>query len=194
MRSRESESGESTMMPLPRGLLLSVEPSGEPRYDGPTLLQEGLGGDPWRVIVASVLLCRARRSQVAGCLRELLAAHPSPNHLARAEGLEELLRPCGLHRQRARQLQRLSSLWFSGAWEDARDLPGVGVYVADAVGLVCFGCVDLESTDAALRLYSPPNPLSFKGGLWLCGGAYFYGLEDAVAFRRQLNVGRYAHR
>ena len=116
-------------------------------------IQLGMGAHPWSVAVCSMLMCRARRSNVEPVLQELLSRWPTPGDMCRAEGHEELLRPLGLQRNRARQLQRFSSLYLSEAWSDLRQLPGVGIYVADAVGLFCFGCTELIGNDAVLRGY-----------------------------------------
>lgn len=142
------------MMKLPNKLVRNCDNSDEEPSFSESPLQLGMREDAWRVTVASVLLCRARRQQAEGVLRELLSRWPTASHLAVAEGMEEVLRPVGLHRNRARQLQRLSSLWNTEAWGDLRDLPGVGLYVADAVGLFCFGDTNLESTDRVLRSYA----------------------------------------
>lgn len=138
------------MIPLSRVQLKSITPGpvSEPRVD--ELLQESLGGCPWRVAIASMLLCRTTRRQAAPALRELLYRYPSAEALCRAEDVEDIVRPCGLQRNRARQLTRFSGLWLSDSWDYLRELPGVGLYVADAVGLVCLGCTELESTDHAL--------------------------------------------
>lgn len=92
--------------------------------------------------------------QAEPTLRTLLRLYPTPEALCRAEDIEELVRPCGLYRNRARQLVRFSSLWLGDSWSEMRELPGVGIYVADAVGLFCFGCTELECYDAALRGYA----------------------------------------
>ena len=125
-------------------------PVTKPRPD--ELLQESLGGDPWKVAVASMLLCRTRRRQAETALQKLLFRWPGPEYLCRADivDVQSVVRSCGFYANRARQLIRFSSLYLGDAWEDLRDLPGVSLYVADAVGLVCFGCSELESTDAAL--------------------------------------------
>ena len=119
-----------------------------------TPLQAGLGGCPWRVAIASMLLCRTRRVQAEPVLRELLFRWPTAAALAVAEGVEEVCRPCGLHRQRARQLQRFSNEYLADWWKDLRELTGVGVYVADAVSLFCFGETNLESKDNVLSDYA----------------------------------------
>lgn len=127
-------------------------------WSTPGPLQACLGGCPWRVAVASMLLCRIWRAQAESALRELLHRWPDAVALCRAEGLEWVLLPCGLHRNRARQLQRFSCLWLGDGWEEMRELPGVGLYVADAVGLFCLGCTDLESSDEVLRGYADGIP------------------------------------
>lgn len=145
------------MIPLPGELCRSMRaPAGSVFDCSRRPLQVGLLGDAWAVTVASVLLCRTRRAQVDRVLEALLEQYPAPALLSIAEtsDVEELVRPCGLYRGRTRQLQRLSSKWDTRVWDDLRDLPGVGKYVADAVGLFCFGCTELESSDSALVKYA----------------------------------------
>src|SRR5580692_5861190 len=143
------------MLLLPKKLVLEAYENSTPRRwcVGPLQLQ--LGKDPWKVAVASMLLCRTRRAKAEPCMDELLREWQGPEALARADAaeIESVKRPCGLHRQRARQLVRFSSLWFS-EYDDLRELPGVGLYVADAVGLFCFGCTELSCSDGVLREYA----------------------------------------
>jgi endonuclease III len=103
------------------------------------------------VALASMMLQRTRRSQADAVLQDMLQRWPHPGALAAAEGLEEVLRPCGLHLSRARRVRRFCAQWLGDFWDDMRDLCGVGVYVADCVGYFCFGCKDLESTDWVLH-------------------------------------------
>ena len=149
------------MMPLPRELCRSVPYPANVSFTARPL-QSGLGGYPWMVAVASILLNRARWLQAAPVLANLIGEWPTPEMLALADAahLERIVRPCGLHHNRARVLIRMSGLWNSSAWADIRDLPGVGVYVADAVGLFCFGCTELESNDHVLRDWAVKNAIS----------------------------------
>ena len=143
------------MIPLPRLMVRTAH--SEPSVDLEAwLLQAGLGGCPWRVAVASILLNRTTRRQVEPVLVELLERWPGPVELAMADRAElaDCIRPLGLQYNRARTLIRFSAEFLEDGWDDLRDLPGVGPYVADAVGLVCFGCTDLESSDRALAAYA----------------------------------------
>lgn len=129
----------------------SVDP---PRFDG-TLLQSGMGCDVWRVAIASMLLCRTRRVQAEPVLRELLLRWPDAPSLCRAEtyALEAIVRPCGLQRNRARQLSRFSCSYLGDSWGYFHELPGVGVYVTDAVAVFCFNSREVRSGDHALAAY-----------------------------------------
>lgn len=142
------------MIPLPRSLVkVKLPPAASLRF-GWTPLQVGMQESPYYVALASMLLCRARRAQAEPVLMDMLERWPYPEELCRAEELEEVLRPCGLQRNRARQIGRFATLWLSDSWDDLRDLPGVGLYVADAVGLFCFGCTELESGDDVLKEFA----------------------------------------
>lgn len=154
------------MTPLPRELIHAVPWPEELRYDT-SPIQCGLGGSPWHVTVSSVLLQRARRK--APVLQDMFESWSTPELMACSitEDLEEVLHPLGLHRNRARFLQQLSNKWFTESWSDLRDLNGVGLYVADAVGLFCFGCTALDSTDGVLEQfaskYQGPTLVSMDG-------------------------------
>lgn len=99
------------------------------------------GRDPWKVIVYNILVQRARnvhQNDIQRIFEELLRRWPTPEALAVSDvDLEQLLEPLGLYRIRARQLQRMSLKYHSGAYSDVRDLPGCSQYVCDAVSLYC---------------------------------------------------------
>lgn len=147
------------MIPLPREIVKRYQPVGflpPKHYPWSSPFQVPLARSPWHVAVASMLLCRTRRIQAQPAFLKLMGAASCPETLCRLDvsTVEDCVRGCGLHRNRSRQLQRMSTVWLSDSWEDLRDLPGVGVYVADAVGLFCFGCTDLESADGVLNEYA----------------------------------------
>lgn len=124
---------------------------------GMPLLQAGMGRCPWRTAVASMLCNRTSRVVAEPALRMLFALWPTAGDLARANGwlVELCIAKLGIRgaRTRARRLTRFSSLYTGDAWHDLRELPGVGAYVNDAVGLCCFGCTELCCEDHALTAY-----------------------------------------
>jgi len=85
-------------------------------------------GDPWEVAIASMLAKWSKRP----VLQKLLHKWPDASHLCRADAntLEAITH---LHRNRARQLIRFSSMWLGDGWEDFSELPGVNESVIDAI-------------------------------------------------------------
>jgi len=103
--------------------------------------------DPWSVLVATILLRVTARSRVVRAYSDLLAKYPNPSSLAYARigDVEELIKPVGLHRVRARQLVELAKALiekYNGQIPCSRSelikLPGVGEYTASVILLrVC---------------------------------------------------------
>ena len=94
--------------------------------------------DPFRVLIAEILLQRSRGTTVAGVYRQLFRRWKTPRSLARAEvaHIEEVIRPLGLTR-RAATLKRLAKEMVDlgalpSTMEGLMALPGVGRYAASA--------------------------------------------------------------
>jgi methyl-CpG-binding domain protein 4 len=108
------------------------------------LLEEELFEDPWRVLVACVLLNKTTAVQARRVVWELFARFPTAATAAAAdatelEALEALLRPLGLFRKRAAGLVRLSKEYLETNWRDPEDLYGIGEYAADAYWIFARG-------------------------------------------------------
>ena len=118
--------------------------------------------DPWSVLVATILLRVTARSRVVNVYSGLLAKYPNPSSLAYARILdvEELIKPIGLHRVRARQLVELAKALiekYNGQIPCSRSelikLPGIGDYTASVILLrVCKQPESLLDTNT-VRVY-----------------------------------------
>ncbi|MEW5316422.1 MAG: hypothetical protein WDW38_007797 [Sanguina aurantia] len=105
------------------------------------LIEEVLFQDPWKLLLACVLLNRTSGVQVRKVLWPLLRLYPSPAQLmaADAEVLEGLLRPLGLFRKRAQSIRRFSQEYVHTQWTCPKQLHGIGQYAADAYNIFCRG-------------------------------------------------------
>lgn len=98
--------------------------------------------DPWKILVAEVLLRKTTAAQVSQVFEGI--ANRSPLQLAHIDEahLQQLLRPLGLYRLRAQQLQRIAEAVKRAESDQLRNvdflrsLPGVGRYASNAV--LCF--------------------------------------------------------
>lgn len=111
--------------------------------------------DPYRVLIAEIMLQRTKANQVAKLYSQFIRKYPTPSALASADlkEIETLLSPLGL-RWRARkvwELGRVIAEKFGGnvpsIHEELLTLPGVGDYVAAAVLCFAYG-KDIPVIDA----------------------------------------------
>lgn len=118
-------------------------------------------GDPFQLLVATVLSAQTTDQRVNQVTPAVFARYPTPADLAGAETseLEELVRTTGFFRSKARSLIGLAQALeerFSGevptALEDLVTLPGVGRKTANVVRSVGFGLPGLPVDTHVARL------------------------------------------
>lgn len=104
--------------------------------------------DPYRVLLAAVLLRRTDARKVLPIYNCLLERYPSIEALARAsaEELADVLKPLGLYNLRARELKDIASELTSKYGgripddpEELMKIKGVGRYIASAVACFAYG-------------------------------------------------------
>jgi A/G-specific adenine glycosylase len=118
--------------------------------DGRSFPWRDPGRTPYEVVVAEVLLQRTTAAAVAQAYAGFLERYPSWDTLAHAplDGLEAVLRPLGLWRQKALAFQQLArSLEAQGGIlprtrAELEHLPGMGPYTASAVLAVVYRWVE----------------------------------------------------
>jgi methyl-CpG-binding domain protein 4 len=120
------------------------------------LIQEDLWPDEWKILVACLLLNLTTRKQVDGVIYRLFDEYPDPSALMEADlqDLQDLIKPLGMWRKRAKTLKRFSKEYLSGEWGEAKDLYGCGKYADDSWKIFCRGSWrDVEPNDHALNMY-----------------------------------------
>ena len=98
------------------------------------------GGDPWKLLVMGRLSAQCTDARVNEVSLSLFEKYPTPEAMANADigELEELVRPCGLHRMKAANIKDASRMLitdFGGRLPSEMDellkLPGVGRKIAN---------------------------------------------------------------
>eukprot|EP00884_Botryococcus_braunii_P023235 jgi/Botrbrau1/9596/Bobra.106_2s0018.1 len=97
--------------------------------------------DPWRLLVACLLLNKTSAGQVRKVIWNLFELMPNAEAAASVNisELEALLYPLGLFRKRALMIKRFSEEYLSKTWNDPQELHGVGQYGSDAYRIFCRG-------------------------------------------------------
>jgi A/G-specific adenine glycosylase len=101
--------------------------------------------DAWCILVAEILLRKTTSAQASGVYQVL--AQYSPTEIASFDTTElsNILKPLGLHRVRAEQLQQIARAVIDSdgeilkSDEMLRKLPGIGRYISNSVRCCAFG-------------------------------------------------------
>ena len=118
--------------------------------------------DPFKLLVAEMLLQRSRSKSVSRIYMDLFDRWPTPQELAEADvsEIENLIRPLGLS-SRATTIKAVAVAWFERgeppcSSKELQGLPGVGPYSANATAVAMSWdsdpCVDSVSV-RVLRRY-----------------------------------------
>jgi len=123
--------------------------------------------DPYRILVAELLLRKTTARQVESLYEKFLLKYPTPLALSQAADteLEELIRPLGMERKRktllkavADEIVRKYSGKVPASREELSKLPGVGSYTANAVLCFAYGAdvplVDTNTVRVFKRFFS----------------------------------------
>jgi methyl-CpG-binding domain protein 4 len=126
------------------------------------LVQEDLRHDPWRLLVACVLLNRSRGSQVRPVLDELFERWPTCNKMKNAPyGLvAKVIERVGLQNTKAESIVRMSSEYSKMKRKYGfipatlvRHLTGVGEYGEDSWFIFVLDLIEIEPNDEKLKAY-----------------------------------------
>lgn len=152
---------------------VEVLPQSDPRqvlWEPPVspygLLEEELYADPWKLLVACMLLNKTSATQVRKVIWDLFNLCPTPAKAISVDTAEiqAIIQPLGLFRKRALAIQRLSEDYLYKEWNNPVELYGIGKYASDAYHIFCRGhWKSIDPEDKDLRRYT--DWLRTTGGL-----------------------------
>lgn len=119
------------------------------------LIQEKLRDDPWKMLIACMMLNLTSIVQVRPIIKRFFELYPDAMAAsgAKPDELATLLKPLGLYNRRSKTIIKFSRAWSKGGWKQLRDLPGVGKYAEDSYTIFVRGTLDAKPTDAKLVKY-----------------------------------------
>ena len=121
--------------------------SSPPRATALRQLREAESGDPFSILIGTMLSARTRDESTAGAVRALFGKYPTPGALAaaRVRDVERLVRPVGFYRVKARRVVEVARIIrdeHGGTVPDDLEglvsLPGVGRKTANCVLVYAF--------------------------------------------------------
>lgn len=121
------------------------------------LLEEQLYDDPWKLLVACMLLNKTSNKQVRNVIWKLFELVPNAQAAVEADEtkIEAIIQPLGLFRKRSKAIKRFSQEYLEKDWTSPEELHGIGTYAADAYAIFCVpeAWKEVEPEDKELKLY-----------------------------------------
>ncbi|XP_067907443.1 methyl-CpG-binding domain protein 4 isoform X2 [Heterodontus francisci] len=103
------------------------------------LVQETLFHDPWKLLVATILLNKTTGKKAIPVLWDFLERYPSAEVAREADWKEvaALLKPLGLYELRAKAIIKFSDEFLTKQWRYPIELHGIGKYGNDSYRIFC---------------------------------------------------------
>lgn len=118
------------------------------------LIQEDLRDEPWRLLVACMMLNQTTNVQVKQIMPKFFERYPGPGAATMANMIEmaEIIRPLGLYNRRSHAIQRMSRDWLDWGERidvDVSEFYGIGKYATDSYRIFVLG--ELPASEDAVQ-------------------------------------------
>lgn len=109
----------------------------------------------WEHMIGVIMLNQTGRKPVKTVLPEFLERWPTPESLLRSRliDIEEVIKPLGMYRVRARRLYKMTIDYLKWDGVDATDLHGIGKYGSDSYEIFFKQNYNVQPTDKELKRY-----------------------------------------
>lgn len=117
------------------------------------LLQEEFQDDPWKMLIACIMLNQTGNKQVRKVIYEFFERWPSPKELIQADEsqIKNSIKSLGLYNRRTKSIINFSKSWIEKGWHDG--LPGIGQYAKDSYEIFQNKNPQIKSKDKILSKY-----------------------------------------
>jgi methyl-CpG-binding domain protein 4 len=118
------------------------------------MVQQQIDG-AWQHMVGVIMLNQTGRKPVKTVLPEFLERWPTPEKLLRSRiiDIEEIIKPLGMWRRRARSIYKMSIDYLTWDGLDAKMLYGIGKYGSDSYEIFFKNNLSVQPTDKELIKY-----------------------------------------
>lgn len=118
------------------------------------MVQEQINGS-WQHMVGVIMLNQTGRKAVKAVLPVFLEKWPTPEALLRSRilDIEEVIKPLGMYKIRAKRIYRMSIDYLTWDGQDATMLYGIGKYGSDSYEIFFKNNLTVIPTDKELKKY-----------------------------------------
>lgn len=118
------------------------------------MVQEQIKNE-WEHMIGVIMLNQTYRKQVKQVLPYFLERFPTPESVVRSRiiDIEEIIKPLGMYKVRAKRIYRMSIDYLTWDKENAKMLYGIGKYGSDSYEIFFKNNFNVEPTDKELKRY-----------------------------------------
>ena len=118
------------------------------------MVQEQIKNE-WEHMIGVIMLNQTYRKQVKQVLPDFLERFPTPESVVRSRiiDIEEIIKPLGMYKVRAKRIYRMSIDYLTWDKENAKMLYGIGKYGSDSYEIFFKNNFNVEPTDKELKRY-----------------------------------------
>jgi methyl-CpG-binding domain protein 4 len=118
------------------------------------LIQEFLRDEPWRLLVACIMLNQTSAKQVHGVVNQFFERWPDEETFLRAldSDVKKMIKPLGFQNVRYNRLVMMTMDWYRGK-RPPEKIRGVGKYATDSFKIFCSGYLVQDVLDKELKNY-----------------------------------------
>jgi len=118
------------------------------------MVQEQINNE-WEHMVGVIMLNQTHRKQVKAVLPEFLKRFPHPESVVRSRiiDIEEIIKPLGMYKVRAKRIYRMTIDYLTWDKQNAKMLYGIGKYGSDSYEIFFKNNFNVEPTDKELKRY-----------------------------------------
>lgn len=119
------------------------------------ILQEEFQYDPYRMLVACIMLNQTSNKNVRQVIYSFFDRWPTPESIisANPDEIRDHIKPLGFYNVRTRRLIRFTHEWLTKPFKEAKELHGIGKYANDSYEIFINGNTSVEPTDKILIRY-----------------------------------------
>lgn len=118
------------------------------------MVQEQIKNE-WEHMIGVIMLNQTYRKQVKQVLPYFLERFPTPESVVRSRiiDIEEIIKPLGMYKVRAKRIYRMSIDYLTWDKKNAKMLYGIGKYGSDSYEIFFKNNFNVEPTDKELKRY-----------------------------------------
>lgn len=119
------------------------------------MIQQIFITEPWKIFIGCIMLNQTTGTQVHKVIYKFFEKYPTPDSVIKGKvsSIENMIRPLGLYKRRAKTIKRFSHDFLHKEWVRPSECYGIGKYAEDSWDIFVMKRYDTKPNDKELKAY-----------------------------------------